>query len=74
MHNQTRKEVLYMYGKALSRKECERILKNNGFFFARSKGDHLIYKNAQGRTFVITSKISQKTWKRNCKREGIKED
>lgn len=61
-----------MSGKAVELRECEKILRKNGFTFARNNGGHKIYKNSQGERFVLTSGIiSQKTWRRECKRVGI---
>lgn len=64
-----------MYGKALSYREAKRILNNNGFFLERYSGDHAIFKNGSEDVVVVAvgKAFSQKTWKRECKRVGIKE-
>ena len=66
-----------MYGKALTYRECVQVLKDNGFISVRSNGgSHEVFKNAKGQTFVLTIKakqISQKTWKRECRKVGIVE-
>ena len=62
-----------MYGKALSYREADKVLKKNGYDLVRNGGEHLIYKNAIGETIALTrQKISQKTWKRECKKHNIK--
>lgn len=66
----------YVNGKALDWKEAENILHKNGFFRHRTNGSHAIYKDDLGRTVTITvgKPLSQKTWKRECKKNGIRED
>lgn len=56
--------------------QANRILNKNGFIKQRTNGSHAIYKDEQGRTVTITigKPLSMKTWKRECKRCGIKED
>lgn len=63
-----------MIGKAIDDREAERILHANGFYKARQNGSHAIYKNDNGRVFSITTgkPLSQKTWKRECKKVGIR--
>ena len=65
-----------MYGKALSLKEAKKQLNNYGFTYVRTKGSHSIYKNQEGKTFVITEghPLSQKTWKRELKKVGLGDD
>ena len=62
-----------MIGKALDSKEASRILKDNGFYKVRQRGSHVIYKNDNGKSCTITTAkpLSQKTWKRECKKVGI---
>lgn len=61
-----------MTGKAITPREANHILHFNGFGRVRTKGDHAIYKHPDGRTITITlGKISQKTWKRECKKNQI---
>ncbi len=61
-----------MDGHSVNRKEAEKILLDNGFIFVRQTGGHRIYKNNIGQSFVITQgRISQKTWKRECRKVGI---
>lgn len=62
-----------MYGKALTTRDAIKILRDNGFEYVRQTGDHLIYKNANGNMVSITNgkPLSQKTWKRECKKVGI---
>lgn len=45
----------------------------HGFYRVRTSGSHAIYKDMNGRTFTITAgkPLSQKTWKRECKKVGI---
>lgn len=56
--------------------EADKILNKNGFIKQRTNGSHAIYKDDKGRTITITigKTLSQKTWKRECKRCGIIED
>lgn len=63
-----------MFGKALTSREADKILRKNGFHVERITGDHLIYKNNSNESLVITvgKAFSQKTWKRECKRLNIK--
>lgn len=53
--------------------EASKILNDNGFYEVRRKGDHVIFKNEYGKTISITcgKAFSQKTWKRECKKNGI---
>lgn len=37
--------------------EFARILKNNGFFFARQRGSHFIYNNSIGKHISIPRKL-----------------
>lgn len=62
-------------GKALSSFQANKVLNKNGFYSVRTNGSHVIYKNADGKTLTITrgKPLSQKTWKRECKRVGIAE-
>lgn len=63
-----------MYGKALTNREAQKHLTKNGFMLMRQSGDHLIYKReSDGQSVVITTgkPLSQKTWKRECKKVGI---
>lgn len=62
-----------MNGKAITNREANHILNSNGFYQQRIKGSHAIYKDVFGRTITITigKPLSQKTWKRECKRNGI---
>ena len=61
-----------MRGKALNPLEANRLLKDNGFFKVRTNGSHAIYKNACGQMITITTgTLSQKTFMRECKRNGI---
>lgn len=63
-----------MTGKAINAREAKRFLNDHGFFIARVNGSHAIYKDDGGRTFTMTTgAISQKTWKRECKRLGLME-
>ena len=64
----------FMFGKALTSREADKILRKNGFHVERITGDHLIYKNNSNESLVITvgKAFSQKTWKRECKRLNIK--
>lgn len=64
-----------MKGKALNYREASKILKDNGFELVRRNGDHAIYKRDADVVVVSDKKhFSQKTWKRECKRVGIKGD
>ena len=62
-------------GKALSPRQANKILNEQGFYRVRTTGSHAIYKSADGRTFTMTicKPLSQKTWKRECKKVGILE-
>ena len=61
-----------MTGKAINYREADGILNRNGFYKNRTNGSHAIYKDNRGRTITITTGlISQKTWKRECKKNGI---
>lgn len=62
-----------MTGKAIDDREAHRILINNGFTKVRTSGSHVIYKHEDGRTITITNgkPLSQKTWKRECKKNKI---
>lgn len=61
-----------MHGKALTTREANKILKDNGWKLERQTGGHLIYQNEEGDEITITSnRLSQKTWKRECKKHGI---
>jgi len=62
-----------MNGKAITDREAHRILVDNGFARVRTNGSHVIYKNEDGRTITITNgkPLSQKTWKRECKKNRI---
>lgn len=61
-----------MRGKAFNPLEANRFLNDNGFFKVRTNGSHAIYKNDCGRTITITTgTLSQKTFKRECRRNGI---
>lgn len=64
-----------MNGKAITDREAHRILVDNGFARVRTNGSHVIYKHGDGRTLTITfgKPLSQKTWKRECKKNNIKE-
>ena len=61
-----------MHGKALSYREANKILLDNGFSMIRQRGDHCIYKS-KNRTISITcgKTFSQKTWERECKKNNI---
>lgn len=60
-------------GKALNNLEANKVLNMHGFYRVRTSGSHAIYKDMNGRTFTITAgkPLSQKTWKRECKKVGI---
>ena len=62
-----------MTGKAISSKDAIRILNGYGFYQKRTNGSHAIFKDDFGRTFTITiaKPLSQKTWRRECKKNGI---
>lgn len=65
-----------MYGKSITFKDCERILKNNGYTFKRQSGDHHIFENSEGDIISLPYKgkaMSQKTWKREFKKHNLKE-
>ena len=62
-----------MIGKAIDAKEANRKLNELGFYRARQNGSHVIYKDKNGKILTITAgkPLSQKTWRRECKRVGI---
>lgn len=68
--------VYFVIGKAIDEREAIKILNANGFYKARQNGSHVTYKNNDGRIITITSgkPLSQKTWKRECKKNNIKEN
>lgn len=55
--------------------QANRVLNRQGFYKVRVNGSHAIYKSADGKMVTITvgKPLSQKTWKRECKRVGILE-
>lgn len=66
-----------MYGKCLSYRECYNILKLHGYELVRYNGDHAIFSNGIKNVVIkrhANGFMSMKTWKRECRRVGIKYD
>ena len=61
-----------MTGKTMRLVEAERILRDNGFVKAREGKEHTIYKKGE-LTLALPKHgfVSQKTWKRECKKNGL---
>ncbi len=63
-----------MTGKALNTREAKKFLNSHGWELERKNGDHLIY-GKEGFPYKITitsgKSMSQKTWKRECKKAGL---
>lgn len=61
-----------MTGKTMRLIEADRILRSNGFIKAREGKEHTIYKRCT-QTIALPKHgfVSQKTWKRECKKNGL---
>ena len=63
-----------MTGKSLRLVEAHRILRQNGFSLDREGKEHTIFKRGV-QTIALPKHgfVSQKTWKRECKKNGLEE-
>ena len=63
-----------MTGKTMRIIEADRILRQNGFTKTREGKEHTIYKRGE-LTLALPKHgfLSQKTWKRECKKNGLEE-
>lgn len=56
-----------MAGSTKLHKEAEKVLRNNGFEYDHSKGSHNHWKNIDGRTVVVNTRLNEMVWKRIVK-------
>lgn len=55
-------------------KECQLILKHNGFFLDHHSGSHAIYKNERGKHISIkVGKVNACVWRRLVKENSLDE-
>lgn len=59
--------------KIYTRKECMRIIKNNGFIYDHSTGGHNIYKKGEMTMSLPSKQINPMLFKRIMKEYGLKE-
>lgn len=61
-----------MHYKVFSVREFQEVLKFNGYYLSRSKGDHLIYVNSEGRHISIpATKVNPMVARRLIKENNL---
>jgi len=56
-----------MAGSTKLHREAERVLRSNGFEYDHSKGSHNHWKNRDGKTIVVNTRLNEMVWKRIVK-------
>lgn len=56
-----------MAGSTKLHREAEKVLRENGFEYDHSKGSHNHWKNIDGRTVVVNTRLNEMVWKRIVK-------
>lgn len=56
-----------MAGSTKLHREAEKVLRFNGFEYDYSKGSHNHWKNRDGKTIVVNTRLNEMVWKRIVK-------
>lgn len=54
-----------------SKREFEKVLRENGFYYSRNSGSHLIYKNERGRHISIPQSMNMCVIRRLIKENNL---
>ena len=58
--------------KVLNPREARRVLRDNGFVYIKSKGDHDIFERGNERITVTAVGLNRMVWKRMVKTHSLK--